>query len=470
MNLQRLILLSGLFLFLGFVDVISKTFANEDDFWNCGIASAQGDICGSCCYKSVKVLLAYATELKEQVKSNDSKNAERDEEIAKLRKKLLEIDYYRGQNTEIDELQKANEMLRKTNDDLLKLLSQSIQHQNNVAKNEELKAEIAEVKLRTKYQSIECIARQDNLKQEIELLRKKSKDSEETYKIVLESSKSDLANLRLSFEKELKSKEKLANEINELKSQLASYQKNLEDAQNQIVAKNSLIDSHSLKLNQTEISLSDCKRNLPKTGCKGLPSGIHLIEIPGLDPFRSLCKGETDGNGWIVVHRRLDDRENFKRNWIDFRSGFGDLNGNFFIGLEKLHRITQTDIYELSIEIGFHNDTFANVRYTHFKIGDETKQYELESLGEFRGMIDNRMALGIGQKFTTYDRDNDLDRGWNCATVFYGAWWYDECGSPNLNGRYYTSATNSRDSMSWNGWNSLKSVQMLIRPKNSSNQ
>ncbi|KRF98477.1 uncharacterized protein Dwil_GK27492 [Drosophila willistoni] len=149
-----------------------------------------------------------------------------------------------------------------------------------------------------------------------------------------------------------------------------------------------------------------------------------------MDPFLSLCKGEIDGNGWIVVHRRLNDSENFKRNWIDFRNGFGDLNGNFFIGLEKLHRITQTDIYELAIEIGFHDDTFTNVRYNHFKIGDETKQYKLESLGEFRGMIDNEMERGIGQKFTTYDRDNDLDSYVNCAAKYYGAWWYKDCLGP----------------------------------------
>ncbi|XP_068150648.1 angiopoietin-2-like [Drosophila tropicalis] len=366
MNLQRLILLSGLFLFVGFVEVNSNSFGNEVDYWNC--ESGQGDLCSSCCYESVKVLLAHATELKEQVKSNDLKNSDRDEEIVKLRKKLLEIDYFRGQSTEIDELHKTNEMLRKSNEDLLKLLSQSIQHQNNLAKIEELKAEIAEMKLRTRNQAIECNARQDNLKQEIQFLWKQSNDSEETNKIVLEISTRDLANLRLSFEKELKSKEKLTNEIHELKSQVAFYQKNLEDAQNQIVAKNSLIDSHSLKLNQTEISLSDCKRILPKTGCKDLSSGIHLIDISTLEPIRSLCEGEIDGGGWIVVHRRLDDSENFKRNWTDFRSGFGDLNGNFFIGLEKLHRITQTDVYELLIEIGFHDETFAYARYSHYTI------------------------------------------------------------------------------------------------------
>ncbi|XP_046866448.1 fibrinogen C domain-containing protein 1-A-like [Drosophila willistoni] len=84
-------------------------------------------------------------------------------------------------------------------------------------------------------------------------------------------------------------------------------------------------------------------------------------------------------------------------------------------------------------------------------------------------MIDNEMGKGIGQKFTTYDRDNDASDA-NCAAQFYGAWWYKYCFGPNLNGRYYTSATNTWDSMSWDSWNSLKSVQMLIRPKNSLNQ
>ena len=41
-----------------------------------------------------------------------------------------------------------------------------------------------------------------------------------------------------------------------------------------------------------------------------------------------------------------------------------------------------------------------------------------------------------GQKFSTFDRDNDH---WvnNSAASFKGAWWFNACRHSNLNGRYF---------------------------------
>ena len=38
-------------------------------------------------------------------------------------------------------------------------------------------------------------------------------------------------------------------------------------------------------------------------------------------------------------------------------------------------------------------------------------------------------------RFSTYDRDNDPDDS-HCAKSYQGGWWYSECYSVNLNGRY----------------------------------
>lgn len=41
-----------------------------------------------------------------------------------------------------------------------------------------------------------------------------------------------------------------------------------------------------------------------------------------------------------------------------------------------------------------------------------------------------------GQKFSTFDQDNDVRGGSNCAVSEHGGWWYNECEYADLNTLY----------------------------------
>lgn len=71
--------------------------------------------------------------------------------------------------------------------------------------------------------------------------------------------------------------------------------------------------------------------------------------------------------------------------------------------------------------------------------------------------------------FTTNDRDNDFHEK-NCAVMFKGAWWYNQCGDSNLNGYYLKDADkNQNNGVEWKtfrGLNySLKDAVIKIRIK-----
>ena len=44
---------------------------------------------------------------------------------------------------------------------------------------------------------------------------------------------------------------------------------------------------------------------------------------------------KTDGGGWTVFHKRFDGFVGFYRGWEEYKNGFGDLNGEFWLGNEQ---------------------------------------------------------------------------------------------------------------------------------------
>ena len=75
----------------------------------------------------------------------------------------------------------------------------------------------------------------------------------------------------------------------------------------------------------------------------GITSGVYRIKPDGAGPdFEVFCDQETTGGGWTVVQKRLDGSVLFDRGWSDYKNGFGNLDGEFWLGLEKIHRLTKS--------------------------------------------------------------------------------------------------------------------------------
>ena len=53
------------------------------------------------------------------------------------------------------------------------------------------------------------------------------------------------------------------------------------------------------------------------------------------------------------------------------------------------------------------------------------------------------MAYHNGMQFTTFDVDNDLSSGVNCAVDDkFGGWWFNACADVNLNGNCVVTQCN----------------------------
>jgi ficolin len=168
----------------------------------------------------------------------------------------------------------------------------------------------------------------------------------------------------------------------------------------------------------------------------------------------------ADG-GWTVFLRRVDNSWDFKRTWYDYVTGFGDVNGNLWVGLDTLHAMTAGA--GVASELHVYMDTFegesAWARYSTFSVGAASSQYQL-SVGGYSGTAGDAMAYHNGMRFTTTDYDNDAS-GINCAVEYQGGWWYNDCYYCNPTGLYLANTLSSQGA-TWTQYKVQYSLKTFI--------
>ncbi|XP_033749330.1 fibrinogen-like protein A [Pecten maximus] len=188
---------------------------------------------------------------------------------------------------------------------------------------------------------------------------------------------------------------------------------------------------------------SDCADVNP--GCSSI---VHKITTATGKCFDIYCDMDSDQGHWNVIHNRGDSSVDFYRNWNEYKTGFGDVTGNFWLGNENIYSMMVFSRYKLRIELEAWGGTVGIVEYSLFKISSEADNYRL-TIGGFSGTTSDAMDHVNGQMFSTKDRDNDETSTRNCAVYRHGAWWYRACAFANLNGRYTVDTGNSKSSMYW---------------------
>ena len=192
---------------------------------------------------------------------------------------------------------------------------------------------------------------------------------------------------------------------------------------------------------------------------------MYSVNPDGKGYFNVYCDMRTDGGGWTVFQRRQDGSEDFYRGWNDYKSGFGELTAEFWLGNDKIHRLTASRPSSLRVELEDWNGTRAYAKYGKFNIGDEQAKYRLE-VGSYSGTAGDSLGGHNNMAFSTKDRDNDRGSSENCAVDYTGAWWYSHCHFSNLNGQYLGDKSDARGSvwLHFRPYLSLKSTEMKLRP------
>ena len=96
------------------------------------------------------------------------------------------------------------------------------------------------------------------------------------------------------------------------------------------------------------------------------------------------CDQTTAGGGWTVFQKRLDGSVDFYRGWNEYKRGFGNLNGEFWLGLENIYRLTRSGRYKLRVDLEDTSGNTAYAEYDMFAVASERTKYQL-SIGTFSG-------------------------------------------------------------------------------------
>ncbi|XP_062858210.1 angiopoietin-related protein 1a [Trichomycterus rosablanca] len=200
-------------------------------------------------------------------------------------------------------------------------------------------------------------------------------------------------------------------------------------------------------------------------------SGMYLLQTDGNDRLiQAWCDQGLDNGGWTVLQRRKDGSVNFFRNWENYKKGFGNIDSEYWLGLENIYILAKQGDYRLMVELEDWVGKKVYAEYSSFRLESESEGYRIR-LGTYQGNAGDSLTSHNGKPFTTLDRDKDAFTGGNCAHFHKGGWWYNACGQTNLNGVWYSGGvyrSKFQDGIFWaeygGGFYSLKSVRMMIRP------
>ncbi|XP_038052213.1 microfibril-associated glycoprotein 4-like [Patiria miniata] len=197
-------------------------------------------------------------------------------------------------------------------------------------------------------------------------------------------------------------------------------------------------------------------------------SSIYTIFPAGFsDGLRVYCDMETDGGGWLVFQRRQDGSVDFYRGWADYRVGFGDLAGEFWLGNDNLRTLSNSaGSWDLRIDLEDWDGNIVWAEYGDFQISGWNFRLSFGSYNTDSTAGDS-LSYHNYLPFSTKDYDQSFDN--SCTELEKGAWWYDSCSSANLNGMYLTnpSSDSGDEGITWSSWKgfyySLKKCSMKIR-------
>ncbi|XP_005095222.2 fibrinogen C domain-containing protein 1 [Aplysia californica] len=241
---------------------------------------------------------------------------------------------------------------------------------------------------------------------------------------------------------------------------LENFKTSLEDNKRECLQqKQDILENVTAAMKDLENKLSAIGSHLQPESCADV-QGLGPRPVVSLRNYlKVVCDTVTDNGGWIVILRRASADVDFFRGWADYKNGFGNLRGNFWFGLEKIHQLTNQRKWELRIDMTYEGKDYYAC-YNDFVLRGESENYKI-FISEFSGNVSDDMAFHNGMPFSTKDSEKNA-----CASHWHGGWWYGSCHRVHLTGvwgsRVFSKGLNWKNLTGF--YHSVSFSEMKIRP------
>ncbi|GFU91290.1 techylectin-5A [Trichonephila clavipes] len=199
----------------------------------------------------------------------------------------------------------------------------------------------------------------------------------------------------------------------------------------------------------------DCEEVMENGNSK---SGVYTIwprsRVGSCPSIQVYCDMETDGGGWTVIQRRgnFGNAQNyFDKTWIDYKTGFGNVKREFWIGNDIIFAITNQGQYSARFEVTNREGKSAFAVYEKFYIEEESAKYKLH-IEDYSGTAGDAISSHNEWEFYTKDQPNRRDEAKKDDITHTGGWWKNVFPTTSLNAlnNHGDPHANPQQGMCWN--------------------
>ncbi|KAG5854197.1 microfibril-associated glycoprotein 4-like [Anguilla anguilla] len=229
-----------------------------------------------------------------------------------------------------------------------------------------------------------------------------------------------------------------------------------------------LLSVGALSISVAQAQLPEDCEDVYKSGSPH--NGVYTIYPPEYnEPVQVYCsmdcEDDEDRGGWTVIQRRKDGTLNFHRPWDQYKSGFGNISGEYWLGLDNIVAMTSLKKYRLRVEMKDFEGAKVYAEYSTFSIDPESDDYTLHIGNYISGGAGDSLKYSNGVTFSTFDHGSYS----YTADRYHGGFWFTKTVYANPNGLYkWGRHLEARTGILWIGWKgyyySLKAISMKIRP------